>query len=77
LIQCYYGTRELPPIFVAQRTEQSLINHIALDYIKPEAVLFHRNKDQSLIPLLREKLFKVKENQPVSPPTAEIVSETL
>lgn len=53
-MQHLWGTRELPPTFVKEKTAGQPVNALTLDFIKPEAVLFHRNKDGSLINLLRE-----------------------
>ncbi len=55
LIQHYWGTAELPPVFVAQRTKESPINHLTTDFLKPEAVFFHRDKTGSLYNLLNPK----------------------
>lgn len=56
LIQDFFGTKELPPFFVEHKRPDSPINALMLDFLKPEAVLFHRDKTHSLIPLLAKKL---------------------
>jgi hypothetical protein len=53
LIQHYWGLPELPPVFVKARDADSPKNFLTLDFIKPEAVIFHRDKTHSLLPLLR------------------------
>lgn len=57
LIYHRWGQPNLPPIFVAQKTPQSPVNAMTLEDIPQECVLFHRNKDGSLIRLLERKLF--------------------
>ena len=45
LIHSHWGSDyNTPPMFVPQRTEASPPNAVTLDFIKPEAVLFHRVK---------------------------------
>lgn len=57
LVYHFYGQQNLPPTFVARKTPHSPINAMTLEDIPREAVLFHRNKDRSLIRLLERKLF--------------------
>jgi len=57
LIQHYYGEKGLPPTFSVNRTDSSPRNTFTLDRLHPNAVIFHRNKDGSLIRLLRAKHF--------------------
>jgi len=57
LMQSYWGMKDLWPVFVEARTEQSPKNHLPLSFLKKETVLFHRDKEHSLIPLLRKRLF--------------------
>lgn len=53
LIHCWWGEPDLPPSFDRVSTKP----HVkTLDWLPPNAVLFHRNKDGSLIRLLRERL---------------------
>jgi len=54
LIHHFWGTPEMPPIFVSLRTAESPKNHVTRDFVSKEAVLFHRSKDGGLIKLLRE-----------------------
>ena len=55
LIQDFFGEMDLPPTFVLEKTTDSPKNALPLSFIRPEAVLFHRCKDGSLIDLLRSK----------------------
>lgn len=59
LMQHFWGTKEMPPIFVATKTTDSPKNHVTMDFVKPGVVLFHRSKDGNLIDLLREQKAKV------------------
>lgn len=61
LIQHFWGQKDLPPIFVAEKTAQSPVNAFTLARINPEAVVWHRNKDGSLLKLLgyRESVSKI------------------
>lgn len=52
LIQHFWGEKDLPPTFVAEKTPESPRNAFTLDRINPEAVIFHRCKDDSLLRLL-------------------------
>lgn len=54
LIHHFYGTKELPPTFaeVAGGPE----NTLTPDFIRREAVLYHRNKDGTLIRLLSRRM---------------------
>lgn len=55
LIRHLWGTKELSPFFVRNRHERSPVNALALDSIPTDCVLWHRDKSQSLIRLLRAK----------------------
>ena len=55
LIHHHWGTKDMPPEFVEARTETSPQNHVTLDFIRKDAVLFHRSKSEGLINLLRKK----------------------
>jgi hypothetical protein len=55
LIQHYYGTKELPPVFVETRAPDAPKNHVMLDFIPVGTAIFHRSKDGKLIDLLRAK----------------------
>lgn len=52
LIQHFWGQKDLPPTFALNKTSESPINTLTLESINPEAVLFHRSKDGSLLKLL-------------------------
>lgn len=56
LIRDFFGTKDQPPFFVEHKHLDSPINALTLDFIPEEAVLFHRDKTHSLIPLLAKKL---------------------
>ena len=53
MIMHYWGTKELPPVFVEARMPDSPKNHVTLDFVRPDVALFHRSKDGKLIDLLR------------------------
>jgi len=62
LIQHFWGKKELPPTFVERKqagTEYAE-NTLDLKFLHPEAVLFHRNKDGTLIRCLRSAAEKVR-----------------
>lgn len=63
LIQQFWGKRDLPPTFVdKKRTDlQYPENTLDLTFLTKEAVLFHRNKDGTLIRYLRDLRVKKKE----------------
>jgi hypothetical protein len=67
-MQHLWGTRELPPTFVKEAAAGQPVNAKTLDFIKPDAVLFHRNKDGTLINLLRE----VPKPAPIFPKRLEV-----
>jgi hypothetical protein len=54
----FWGTAELPPIFVDAKKPDSPKNHVTLDFIPKDTAIFHRSKDGKLIDLLRPKLKK-------------------
>ncbi len=56
LIHHFYGEKDLAPTFVESKTPESPRNAFTLDQIPGEAVIFHRNKDGTLLELLRRKL---------------------
>lgn len=56
LFQSFWGQADLPPVFVKERNKDSKPNEIAFSFIRGDAVYFHRDKTQSLIPILRERL---------------------
>lgn len=55
LIKHFYGTSTLPPVFVSEKTSQTPPHAFTPDQIRKEAVIWHRNKDGSLIRELRKK----------------------
>lgn len=56
LIRDFFGTKEKPPVFVEIKGPASPVNTLTLDFIPDAAVIFHRDKTQSLIPLLAKRL---------------------
>lgn len=56
LIQHVWGERGLPPTFVEVKGPNSPRNAFTLADISQEAVIFHRNKDGTLIDLLRRQM---------------------
>lgn len=60
LIYHLWGQKDLPPTFVDRKTNLSPINAFTLEDIPKEAVIWHRNKDGTLIELLRQKLQATK-----------------
>jgi hypothetical protein len=77
LIQHYWGLPELPPAFVKSRTPDAPKNFLTLDFLKPEAVIFHRDKTHSLMPLLRSRIIPKSEESVASsePPLTPIPAE--
>lgn len=55
LIHHFYGEKDLGPTFVESRTSETPRNAFTLDQIPDEAVIYHRNKDGTLMELLRKK----------------------
>lgn len=63
LIHHFYGEKDLAPTFVENRTAETPRNAFTLDQLPAEAVIYHRNKDGTLLNLLRKKLnLSVSEN---------------
>lgn len=60
LIYHRWGQKDLPPTFVDRKTNASPINAFTQEDIPKEAVIWHRNKDGTLIELLRKKLRATK-----------------
>lgn len=50
-----WGTSELPPHFVNNRTKSSPVHHLSEQIIPPDSVLFHRDKDASLTHIVAER----------------------
>lgn len=67
LIQDFFGQIDMPATFVLNKTESSPKNALPLSFIRPQAVLFHRNKDGTLINLLRERSKHAEKQTPQSP----------
>lgn len=55
LFHCHWGFKDKAPSF--GETHDGQLNKLPLNFISEKAVIFHRNKDRTLIPKLREKLF--------------------
>jgi hypothetical protein len=55
LIHHFYGEKDLAPTFVENRTAETTRNAFTLDQLPAEAVIYHRNKDGTLMELLRKK----------------------
>lgn len=60
MIQHFWGQKNLPPTFSDKRDSNSPVNTFTLWNIRPDVVLFHRNKDGTLIHLLRKHLSTTK-----------------
>lgn len=74
LIQSFWGQKDLPPSFIPVKEAGGTypINTLDLSFLKPEAVLFHRCKDGSLITALQQRLMEPKlpnGTQPAPEPT--------
>lgn len=55
LIQHFWGpSKDISPIFVRTKKADAPVNHVTLDFVNENALLFHRNKDGSLIDVLRK-----------------------
>lgn len=57
LIHHFWGQRNMSPTFAEVRSHDSPVNTFTLESINPKAVIFHRNKDGSLLQVLKKKLF--------------------
>jgi len=55
LIHHFYGEKDLAPTFIENRTAETTRNAFTLDQLPAEAVIYHRNKDGTLMGLLRKK----------------------
>jgi hypothetical protein len=53
LIHHFWGTQELAPTFKSAKLEGDPENVLTMAHIKPGAVLWHRNKDGTLIDMIR------------------------
>lgn len=53
----FWGQKDLAPTFAEFKTVNSPINEMTLENIPKEAVLYHRNKDGTLLNLLKRKQF--------------------
>lgn len=56
MIQHFWGEKDLPPTFSERRESNSPVNTFTLWNIRPDTAVFHRNKDGTLINLLRKRL---------------------
>lgn len=56
LIHDFFGQKDMPPIFVEERREGDAANVVTLDFVRRDAVIFHRDKTHALMPLLAKKL---------------------
>jgi len=54
LIHHFWGIMGMPPTFAAARTSESPPNTFTLESIHKDAVIFHRNKDGTLLELLKQ-----------------------
>lgn len=55
LIQHFWGKTDLPPTFAETKTKESPLNTFTRENLNPDAVVFHRNKDGTLLNLLGGK----------------------
>jgi hypothetical protein len=72
LIHQHWGEVDMPPTFIADGEPKQNFNAVTLDFVHPDAVLFHRCKDDSLIRLLREKQKSIPNSEYVTPPETQI-----
>lgn len=72
LIQHYYGTKELPPVFVEAPTPDAPKNHVTLAFISNRAAIFHRSKDGKLIDLLKSKRVVGSKEEPENAENLEV-----
>jgi len=56
LIQHFWGEKDLAPTFAEVKAPDSPVNTFTADTLSAGAVVFHRNKDGTLVQLLRRKL---------------------
>lgn len=75
LIQHFWGEKDLPPVFVESKNPDSPKNHVTLDFISKDAVVFHRSKDGKLIDLLRKKLNTPKPLEPSGESKTVVIPE--
>lgn len=57
LFHCFWGEKGLPPTFRSHQRPDRRPNEFTIDQLRPNAALFHRNKDGTLIELLKAKYF--------------------
>lgn len=69
LFQHFWGKQGMSPTFVKDDVSPRPENGLPFSFIRPDAALFHRNKDGTLINLLRERLNAPQEqsSQPIIP----------
>jgi hypothetical protein len=51
-IHHFWGSKDMPPIFVRAKKPEDPQNFVTIDFIRKGAVLFHRSKDGGLLKLL-------------------------
>lgn len=54
LVQHFFGQHDMAPTFALFHTKGEPVNTFSLEQIRPAAVVFHRNKDGTLLSLLRK-----------------------
>lgn len=64
LIHHFWGTPEMPPVFVLERKPDDPKNFVTPNFVSNDAVMFHRSKDGRLIDLLTEGRAKSKSVDP-------------
>lgn len=82
LIHHFWGEAKLAPTFVGERSNGDPVNAFTLADIDKEAVIFHRNKDGTLLDLLRGPKSIVGENRlvvvlPICNSDANLMCKTL
>jgi hypothetical protein len=66
LIQWFWGQPKLAPTFAKKKETNSPINTFTLETLESEAVIFHRNKDGTLLSLLRNRMFPCHHEVPLT-----------
>jgi hypothetical protein len=67
LIHHHYGEMTLPPTFKEAKLPGDPINTCVLDFVRPDAAVFHRTKDGTLIDLLRKQRHSIKTSPAAEP----------
>lgn len=76
LIHHFWGEKDLPPIFVDVKTAESPKNFVTIDFVRKDAVLFHRSKGGELIAMLRKRAKEATSPSSV-PPGSQRSSQTV